>query len=202
MGKYSYFYTEFCINSIFFYLLICLLIFNIKLYLLFSQLWRRAPVVSLMAGSTAGVAMSPWCGGNQTATPPPSYTTYATTSFCTKVFKCYTTKAPEFYTTTYAVPIYYTDALKDGAELRMLPHSTTPRLPGMTLFSSTVCTNFPIYYSVSSCYTEAPADYSTKTVEYYTEAVKYFSPRSTKPQLRRPRMTQFRLHRSFSFVLR
>jgi hypothetical protein len=59
-------------------------------------------VVSLMAGSTAGVAMSPWCGANQTATPPPSYITYATTSFCTEVFKYYTTKAPEFYTTTYA----------------------------------------------------------------------------------------------------
>jgi hypothetical protein len=27
-------------------------------------------VVSLMAGSTAGVAMSTWCGANQTATPP------------------------------------------------------------------------------------------------------------------------------------
>jgi hypothetical protein len=44
--------------------------------------------------------------------PPPSYTTYATTSFCTKVFKCYTTKAPEFYTTTYAAPSHYTDALE------------------------------------------------------------------------------------------
>ncbi|XP_046444548.1 uncharacterized protein LOC124194413 [Daphnia pulex] len=69
-------------------------------------------VVSLMVGSTAGVAMSPWCGGNQTATPPPSYTTYATTSSCTKVFKYYTTKAPEFYTTTYADPSHYTDVLK------------------------------------------------------------------------------------------
>jgi hypothetical protein len=70
-------------------------------------------VVSLMAGgSTAGVAMSPWYGGNQTATPPPSYSTCATTSSCTHVFKYYTTKAPEFYTTTYAAPSHYTDALK------------------------------------------------------------------------------------------
>ncbi|EFX79788.1 hypothetical protein DAPPUDRAFT_244506 [Daphnia pulex] len=69
-------------------------------------------VVSLMAGSTAGVAMSPWYGGNQTLTPPPSYTTNATTSSCTDVFKYYTTKAPEFYTTTYAAPSHYTDALK------------------------------------------------------------------------------------------
>ncbi len=61
-------------------------------------------VVSLMAGLTAGVVMSHWYGGNQTATPPPSYpkATYATTSSCTEVFKYYTTTAPEFYTTTYA----------------------------------------------------------------------------------------------------
>jgi hypothetical protein len=47
MGKYSYFYIEYCINSIFFfYLFICLLIFNINvyIYLLFSQQWRRAAV--------------------------------------------------------------------------------------------------------------------------------------------------------------
>ncbi|EFX88316.1 hypothetical protein DAPPUDRAFT_311548 [Daphnia pulex] len=56
--------------------------------------------------------MSPWYGGNQTATPPPSYSTYATTSCYTDVFKYYTTKAPEFYTTTYAAPSHYTDALK------------------------------------------------------------------------------------------
>jgi hypothetical protein len=67
----------------------------------------------LMAGLTAGVAMSPWYGQNQTATPPPSYSTCATTSSCTDVFKYYTTKAPEFYTTTYAAPSHhYTDALK------------------------------------------------------------------------------------------
>jgi hypothetical protein len=70
-------------------------------------------VVSLMAGSTAGVTMSPWYGGNQTATPPPYYTTttYPTTSSCTEVFKYYTTKAPEFYA-IYAAPSHYTDALK------------------------------------------------------------------------------------------
>jgi hypothetical protein len=65
-------------------------------------------VVSLMAGSTGGVAMSPWYGENQTATPPSSYTTYATTSSC----KYYTTKSTEFYTTTYAAVSHYTDALK------------------------------------------------------------------------------------------
>jgi hypothetical protein len=59
-------------------------------------------VVSLMAGSTTGVPMSTWYGANQTATPPPSYTTYATTSFCIEVFKYYTTIAPEFFTTTNA----------------------------------------------------------------------------------------------------
>ncbi len=54
-------------------------------------------------------------------------------------------------------------------------YPTTPRLLGITLFSATYCTDFPKYYSVPSCYTEAPADVSTKTVEYYTEATKYFS---------------------------
>ncbi|EFX83541.1 hypothetical protein DAPPUDRAFT_238570 [Daphnia pulex] len=56
--------------------------------------------------------MSPSYGGNQTATPPLSYTTYATTSSCTDVFQYYTTKAPEFYTITYDAPSHYTDALK------------------------------------------------------------------------------------------
>jgi hypothetical protein len=50
-----------------------------------------------MDGSNTGVPMSPWYGGNQTA-PPPYYpkATYATTSYCTEVYKYYTTKAPEF----------------------------------------------------------------------------------------------------------
>ncbi|EFX77716.1 hypothetical protein DAPPUDRAFT_105916 [Daphnia pulex] len=81
------------------------------------------------------------------------YTTYATTSSCTEL-------------------LHHQD---DGAGLRMLPHPTTPRLPGITLFSATICTDFPKYYSVPSCYTKAPADYSTKTVKYYPEAAKYYS---------------------------
>ncbi|XP_046462110.1 uncharacterized protein LOC124210093 [Daphnia pulex] len=31
------------------------------------------------------------------------------------------------------------------------------------------------YTEASNCFTEAPADVSTKTVEYYTEATKYYS---------------------------
>jgi hypothetical protein len=71
-------------------------------------------VVSLMAGSTTGVSMSPGYGGYQTATPPPYYprATNATTSFCTEISKYYTPKAPEFCTTTYAAPSHYTDVLK------------------------------------------------------------------------------------------
>jgi hypothetical protein len=57
----------------------------------------------------------------------------------------------------------------------MLPHLATPMLPSITLFSATYCTDIPKYFSVPRCYTEAPADYSTKTFEYYTEAAKYFS---------------------------
>ncbi|EFX84887.1 hypothetical protein DAPPUDRAFT_314450 [Daphnia pulex] len=67
-----------------------------------------------MAGSTTGVPMSSWYGGYHTATPPPYYpkATYATTSYCTEVFKYYTTKAPDLNSTTYAAPSHYTDALK------------------------------------------------------------------------------------------
>ncbi|EFX83294.1 hypothetical protein DAPPUDRAFT_240023 [Daphnia pulex] len=32
-------------------------------------------------------------------------------NYYTEVFKYYTTKAPKFYTTTYAAPSHYTDAL-------------------------------------------------------------------------------------------
>ncbi|EFX88786.1 hypothetical protein DAPPUDRAFT_311152 [Daphnia pulex] len=92
MGKYSVFYKE-CVNCGV-VLLLC--------------------VESLLAGSTTGVPMSSWYGGYQTATPPPYYpkATYATTSSCTEVFKYYTTKAQEFYSTTYAAPSHYTDAMK------------------------------------------------------------------------------------------
>ncbi len=145
MGKYSSVLYQFY----FFYLLICLLIFNInvKIFLLFSQPCCLVLLlgVSLMAGSTTGVPMSPCYGANQTVTPPPSYTTYATTSSCTEVFKYYTTKAPEFYTTTYAAPRHYTDALK--------------------------------YYSAPIYYTAKATEYYMTTdaaPSYYTEASKYY----------------------------
>ncbi len=84
------------------------------MYLLFSQLWCRAPVGCCIVDGW----IDHWCtevsgyGGYQTATPPPSYTTYATTSSCNEVFKYYTSKASELYTTIYAAPSHYTDALK------------------------------------------------------------------------------------------
>jgi hypothetical protein len=111
IGKYSYFYIDSCINLSFSKVV---LMFKF-IYFLFNYgvvLLLLLNFVSLMAGSTTDVPMSPWYGANQTATPPGSYTTYATTSSCTEVFKYYTTKAPEFYTTTYAGPSHSTDALK------------------------------------------------------------------------------------------
>jgi hypothetical protein len=117
----------------------------------------------LMDGSNTGVVMSPGYGGNQTATPPPYFSkaTYATTSYCTEVYKYYTTKAPEFYTTTYAAPSHYTDVLKyystpsyyttKVTECYMTTHAAPSyytRLPSITLFSDTYCTDFPKYYSV------------------------------------------------------
>ncbi len=63
-------------------------------------------VLSLMAGLTAGVPMSPGYGGYQTATPAFYHTTtYAATEY-------YNPKALEYYTITYYVPNFYTEALK------------------------------------------------------------------------------------------
>jgi hypothetical protein len=93
-------------------------------------------VVSLMAGFTTGVPMSPGYGGNQTATSPPYYTTrkYAITDY-------YTTKTTEYYTPTYDAPSYYTEAQK---------YNSAP----------SYITKEPEYY------TEAPKYYTTKTPEY------------------------------------
>jgi hypothetical protein len=52
-------------------------------------------VVPLMAGSTTGVPMSLGYGEYQS-------TTYADPTCNTEVFKCYTTKGPEYYTITCA----------------------------------------------------------------------------------------------------
>jgi hypothetical protein len=118
MGKYSVFYIEFGINPSF-YLFMYACYYVIFMFKFINCLVNYGVVlllcvVSLMAGSTTGVPMSSWYGGYQTATQPPYYpkATYETTSYCTEVFKYYTTKAPEFYTTTYAAPSHYTDALK------------------------------------------------------------------------------------------
>ncbi|EFX85138.1 hypothetical protein DAPPUDRAFT_238160 [Daphnia pulex] len=84
--------------------------------------------------------------------------TYATTSYCTKVYKYYTTKAPEFYTTISAAPNHYTDVLK--------------------YYSA------PSYYTTKAtdCYTVAPADYYTEAAKVSspiytttTEAAKYYA---------------------------
>ncbi|EFX89761.1 hypothetical protein DAPPUDRAFT_94706 [Daphnia pulex] len=197
-----------------------------------------------MAGSTTGVPMSSWYGGYQIATPPPYYpkATYATTSYCTEVFKYYTTKAPDFNSTTYAAPSHYDDAPKyysapsyyttkateddyaccpilrgsyteapncyteapadcctEAAKYYSAPIYTTVTEAAKYCAVPTYCTeatlshyveqkyytDAPVHYTTTyatpkkppttTCYTEAPADVSTKTVEYYTEAAKYYS---------------------------
>ncbi|XP_046441842.1 uncharacterized protein LOC124192527 [Daphnia pulex] len=112
-----------------------------------------------------------------------AFLTYATTSSCTEVFKYYTTEAPEFYTTTYAAPGHYTDALKYYSA----PSYYTTKATDYYMTMHAVPSD---YTEAPNCYTEAPADYSTKTAEYYTEAGKSFSVRSTQPQLRRPIQVQ------------
>jgi hypothetical protein len=116
MGKYSVFYLEFGINPSFEYVCLLLCRIYVKIYNCLANygVVLLLCVESLMAGSTTGVPMSFWYGGYQTATPLPYYpkATYATTSYCTEVFKNYTFKAPEFSSATYAAPSHYTDALK------------------------------------------------------------------------------------------
>ena len=82
-------------------------------------------------------------------------------------------------------------------------YPTTPRLLSITLFSATYCTDFPKYHYVPSCYTEASADYSTKTVECYTEAPKYYSaPIYTTTTEAAKYYAVLTCHTSCSFVLR
>jgi hypothetical protein len=56
------------------------------------------------------------------------------------------TKAPEYYTTEYTVPAYYTEVPKY--------YTTTNAAPAY--------------------YTEAPSYFNTKAVEYYSEPHKYY----------------------------
>jgi hypothetical protein len=105
VGKYSVFYIEIGINSSFFFMYACyylIFMFTFINCLVNYGVELLLCVVSLMAGLTTGVPMFPGYGGYQTATPPPYYpkATYATTSYCTEVYKYYATKAPELCTTT------------------------------------------------------------------------------------------------------
>ncbi|EFX84737.1 hypothetical protein DAPPUDRAFT_238611 [Daphnia pulex] len=132
-------------------------------------------VVSLMAGSTAGAAMSPWYGGNQTATPTLSYTTNSTTSSCTDVFQYYTTKAPEFYTTTYAAPSHYTDALNYYTEAPADDSTKT-----VEYYTEAACTSLPrstqpqLRRPIPICYTKAALSCYVEQ-QYYTDALIYFT---------------------------
>ncbi|EFX83473.1 hypothetical protein DAPPUDRAFT_240108 [Daphnia pulex] len=111
------------------------------------------------------------------------YTTYATTNSCTEVFKCYTTKAPEFYTTTYAAPrLYYTDALKyysapsyyttkateqDHACCPILPHQGSQQYFSAPIFTTT--TEAAKDDAVLTCYTKAALSCYVE-LKYYTDA--------------------------------
>ncbi|EFX80811.1 hypothetical protein DAPPUDRAFT_243221 [Daphnia pulex] len=100
-------------------------------------------VVSLMAGSTTGVPMSSGYGDYQTSTS-------AAPAYYTEALKCYSIKAPVYYSTAHVALSYYAECPKyffpsyttEGS-------STTSRLPSTT----------------------SPRHRSTKTVDYYTEAI-------------------------------
>ncbi|EFX83487.1 hypothetical protein DAPPUDRAFT_240075 [Daphnia pulex] len=162
-------------------------------------------VLSLMAGSTAGVVMSPWYGGNQTTTPPASYKTYATTSSYTEVFKDYTTKGPEFYTTTYAAPSHYTDALKyysapsyyttkatehDYACCPILLHRGSQVLLCSQLLIEAIFLNTTLFPAATP---RLPLITPLKRSNTTPKRRSTTLPRSKQPQLRRPSITQSRL---------
>ncbi|EFX83308.1 hypothetical protein DAPPUDRAFT_240061 [Daphnia pulex] len=113
-----------------------------------------------------------WRKPNRNAAALLPKATYATTSYCTEVFKYYNTKGPEFYTTTYAAPSHYTDALKyySAPTTHTAPsyYTEAPRYYSVLSYYL----HLPKYYSVPSCYTKALADYFTETVECYSEAAK------------------------------
>ena len=75
------------------------------------------------------------------------------TSSCTEVFKYYTTKAPEFYTTTYAAPSHYTDALK---------YYSAP-----SYYTIKATEYYMTTHAVPSDYTEAPKYYSVHSYLLY-----------------------------------
>ncbi|EFX62819.1 hypothetical protein DAPPUDRAFT_269666 [Daphnia pulex] len=143
-------------------------------------------VLSLMAGSTTGVPMSPWYGGNQTAPPYYPKATYATTSYFTEVYKYYTTKAPEFYTTTYAAPSHYTDALKcyteapaDYSAKTVEYYTEAAKYFSAPIYAST--TEAAKYYAVPTYYTEAALSYYVER-KYYTDAPVHYNTTYATPQ--------------------
>jgi hypothetical protein len=118
-------------------------------------------VVSLKAGSTTGVPMSPLYGGCQTATLTPYYTTtFATTG-------SYTTKAQECYTTIHDAPSCYTES-----RIITQPRVTSPEAEYYTEAPKYYITKAPEYYTsmyaAPAYYTEAPHYYNTKSLKYYT----------------------------------
>ncbi|EFX83461.1 hypothetical protein DAPPUDRAFT_100643 [Daphnia pulex] len=175
-----------------------------------------------MAVSTTGVSMSSWYGGNQTTSPPPYYpkATYATTSYCTDVFKYYTTKAPEFYTTTDAAPSHYTDALKyysapsyytrkateqDCACFPILLHRGSQVLFCSQLLIAPIFLNTTLFPAATlglSLITTPKRQTASPGLPLITPSKRSNTtpkrqstslPRSTQPQLRRPSITLSRL---------
>jgi hypothetical protein len=134
--------------------------------------------LSFIAESTTVVPMSHGYGGYQTATSQPNYTrTQQHTQqpvtiprpTCSTWF--YTTKAQEYYTTTYAAPAYYTEAPKHYSTWEFQYYATT--------------------YAPPAYYTEAPKYYSAPA--YYTKVLNTTLHPATYPQLRRPSIMQYLL---------
>ncbi|EFX63832.1 hypothetical protein DAPPUDRAFT_267619 [Daphnia pulex] len=112
---------------------------------------------------------------------------YQGVKYFTEALKYYIIKAPEYYTTTYAAPAYYTVAPKcyttmallyckttyhgricEGKEIgRVCISDTATAIAGSEYYITTYVA--PRYYTKApECYTEATNYYTTKAPEYYT----------------------------------
>ncbi len=130
-------------------------------------------IVSLMAGLTNGLPMSPGYGGYQTTTLPSYYTNNIRNN------RLLHHQGSRVYTRTCDAPSYYTDApnyiTKEPEYYTEAPKYYTIKAP--EYYTTTYAA--PAYYTEAPnyCNTEAPNYYTTTYAapSYYTDAPKYYS---------------------------
>jgi hypothetical protein len=135
-------------------------------------------VVSLMAGSTTGVPMSPGYGGYQATAAQEYYTTSSPYYTITSIYVTPAARTPRPSSTTSPRMQSIT------RKLTMLPATTLKPRSNYTTTCATPesCNDAPKYYSAPSFYTKAPyCNNTTEAPEYYTtEAPEYYTTEATE----------------------